>query len=199
MLLYGVSSLAFPYQPFDYTMKTEMDAEKTGQIKALGNHLHLLNLHHLCACQSGRGRFVPAPDYDSDEELARAMQESLDFQYQAPHRTPDTSPIFVPPVASIMRCAISCRLFRLYIYAINLLDVSLFLTPISNFRDLWKSLVAFKSLNCVHISHACSRLRSFDGEQFVVMAVMSMVTGDSDQMTRLFALDASNPLVMGAS
>ena len=136
MLLYGVSSLAFPYQPFDYTMKTEMDAEKTGQIKALGNHLHLLNLHHLCACQSGRGRFVPAPDYDSDEELARAMQESLDFQYQAPHRTPDTSPIFVPPVASVMRCAISCRLFRLYIYAINLLDVSLFLTPISNFCDL---------------------------------------------------------------
>ena len=33
----------------------------------------------------------------------------------------------------------------------------------------------------------------------MVMAVVSMATGDSDQMTRLFALDASNPLVMGAS
>ena len=57
---------------------------------------------------------MPAPDYDSDEELARAMQESLDFQYSAPHRTPDTSPIFVPPVASIMRCAISSRLFTIF-------------------------------------------------------------------------------------
>lgn len=33
----------------------------------------------------------------------------------------------------------------------------------------------------------------------MVMAVMPMVTGDSDQMTRLCVLDASNPLVMGAS
>ena len=33
MLLYGVSSLAFPYQPFDYTMKTEMEAEKQGRLR----------------------------------------------------------------------------------------------------------------------------------------------------------------------
>ena len=97
---------------------------------------------------------MPAPDYDSDEELARAMQESLDFQYHAPHRTPDTSPIFVPPVASIMRCNISSRCFLLYIHAINLLDSSLFLTPTSKFWDLRKSLVAFNTLSCVRIPHS---------------------------------------------
>ena len=95
---------------------------------------------------------MPAPDYDSDEELARAMQESLDFQYHAPHRTPDTSPIFVPPVASIMRCNISSSCSLLYIHAINLVDDSLFLTPTNTFCYLWKSLVAFKTHNCVHIS-----------------------------------------------
>ena len=127
---------------------------KHGRLRHLETICIHLIFHYLCACQSGRGRFMPAPDYDSDEELARAMQESLDFQYHAPHRTPDTSPIFVPPVASIMRCNISSRCFLLYIHAINLLDSSLFLTPTSKFWDLRKSLVAFNTLSCVHISHS---------------------------------------------